>query len=147
MKLMSSRPTTYPPRGFREWFGKAIQKVQPGPGICEGRILTSQIITSQTWQRVLRRALALTWTNSRGPMAWWVPQVIPLGQAGTDQRAQAIQAVREILWAGGHESANPLVLTAENLKGIRAGLVLVEVPHWHFPNQKIIQIERFMIHL
>lgn len=147
MKLVSSRPSFYPPKGFRDWFGNAILRPQPGPGICEGRILTSQVITSRTRQKVLKRALALTWTNSRGPMAWWLPQVIPLGQAGTDQRAQAIQTVREILWAGGHECADPLVLTAENLKGIRAGLVLVEVPHWHHPGKTIVQVERFMIHL
>ena len=89
----------------------------------------------------------MTWVNARGEIVWYLPQVIPLGQTGTQQRAQAIELVRAILWAGHYESADPLVVTAENLKGIRAGLVLVEVPHWAKPLEKFIQIERFMVHL
>lgn len=147
MMLMSPRPCLGQLQGFLGWLGNALERPQPGPGIREGRILTSQVITCRTRHGLVRRALALTWTNSRGPMAWWLPQVISLGQAGTEQRAQAIETVREILWAGGHECADPLVLTAENLKGIRAGLVLTELDHWHHSGKKIVQIDRFMLHL
>ena len=144
---MSPRLTLSPPKGFLGWMANALLRPQPGPGIQEGRIFSSEVITCRTRQGVVRRALALTWVNARGEIAWYLPQVIPLGQAGTSQRERAIELVRAILWAGHYESADPLVVTAENLKGIRAGLVLVEVPHWAKPLEKFIQIERFMVHL
>lgn len=147
MKLMSSRPSSAMPSGYLKWLAKALLKPQPRPGIREGRIYSSQVITSKTRKGQICRALALTWVNALGHPVWFLPQLVPLGLAGTKQRAQAVETVRQILRAGGHECANPLVITAENLKGIRAGMVLSEVRHWSEPKQKIIQIERFMIHL
>lgn len=139
--------TLSPPKGFLGWMANALLRPQPRPGIQEGRILTSEVITCRTRQGVVKRALALTWVNARGEITWYLPQVIPLGQAGTSQRDRAIELVRAILWAGGYKCADPLVITAENLKGLRVGLVLVEAPHWHTSDRKIIQVSRFMCHL
>ena len=144
---MSPRLSLAPPSGFLGWFSNALLRPQPGPGIQEGRILTSEVITSRTRQGLVKRALALTWVNALGEITWYLPQVIQLGQPGTKQRAQAIEVVRAILWAGGYKCADPLVITAENLKGLRVGLVLVEGKHWHKPDKKIVQVSRFMCHL
>ena len=144
---MSQMISMAPQKGFLGWLSNALLRPQPGPGIQEGRILTSEVITSRTRQGVVKRALALTWVNALGDITWYLPQVIPLGQAGTSQRDRAIEMVRAILWAGGYKAADPLVITAENLKGLRVGLVLVEAPHWHTSDRKIIQVSRFMCHL
>ena len=144
---MSPRLSLAPPSGFLGWFSNALLRPQPEPGIQEGRIFTSEIIVSRTRQGLVKRALALTWVNALGEITWYLPQVIQLGQPGTKQRAHAIEVVRAILWAGGYKAADPLVITAENMKGLRVGLVLVEGKHWHKPDLKIIQVSRFMCHL
>ena len=120
-----------PPSPFGAAFTAALTQrgTVPLPGIHEARITKSSLIENNKGLR----ALLLVWAQAYQPEVetyWRVPQLIMFGQPGSEQRAKAIEMVRQLLWASGYGGADPMILSDKNLLGLRAGVVIGLAKLW-----------------